>query len=82
VQGFDAQLFESRTSLPLLSIENKLRQAEHEGLIERRQLQRIRPERARPVKRFLNRLRLAAAALCAGDGKAAGLAAFLADVGT
>lgn len=53
VQGFDAQLFESRTALPLLSIEGKLRQAEHEGLIERR-LQRITP--SEHGRRFLNRL--------------------------
>jgi oxygen-independent coproporphyrinogen-3 oxidase len=53
IQGFDAQLFESRTSLPLLGIDSTLRQAEREGLLERR-LQRIAPsDRGR---RFLNRL--------------------------
>lgn len=53
LQGFDSALFESRTSLPLLSIENELRQAECDGLIERR-LQRIAPsDRGR---RFLNQL--------------------------
>ncbi|WP_374683287.1 radical SAM family heme chaperone HemW [Accumulibacter sp.] len=53
IQGFDEQLFELRTSLPLLSIENELRQAEREGLIER-QPQRIAPsDRGR---RFLNQL--------------------------
>ncbi|WP_291990960.1 radical SAM family heme chaperone HemW [Candidatus Accumulibacter sp. ACC007] len=53
IQGFDAQLFELRTSLPLLSIENELRQAEREGLIER-QRQHIAPsDRGR---RFLNQL--------------------------
>ena len=53
LQGFDSALFESRTSLPLLSIENELRQAECDGLIER-PLQRIAPsDRGR---RFLNQL--------------------------
>lgn len=53
IQGFDAQLFESRTSLPLLSIEHILRQAQTDGLIERDR-QRIAPsDRGR---RFLNRL--------------------------
>ncbi|HRD92157.1 radical SAM family heme chaperone HemW [Accumulibacter sp.] len=53
LQGFDAPLFELRTSLPLLSIERELRQAERDGLIER-QLQRIAPsDRGR---RFLNQL--------------------------
>ncbi len=53
LQGFDSALFESRTSLPLLSIENELRQAERDGLIERQQ-QRIAPsDRGR---RFLNQL--------------------------
>jgi len=53
VQGFDAQIFESRTALSLLSIEGKLRQAEQEGLIER-QRQRIVP--SEHGRRFLNRL--------------------------
>ena len=53
IQGFDAQLFESRTSLPLLSIEHILRQAQTDGLIDRDR-QRIAPsDRGR---RFLNRL--------------------------
>ncbi|HRF05677.1 radical SAM family heme chaperone HemW [Accumulibacter sp.] len=53
LQGFDSPLFESRTSLPLLTVENELRQAERDGLIERRQ-QRIAPsDRGR---RFLNQL--------------------------
>ncbi len=52
-QGFDAQLFEMRTSLPLFSIERTLRQAEQDGLIER-QDGRIAPtERGR---HYLNRL--------------------------
>ena len=53
IQGFDAPLFESRTALSLLSIEGKLRQAEQEGLIERRR-QRIAP--SEHGRRFLNRL--------------------------
>ncbi|MEF8703865.1 MAG: radical SAM family heme chaperone HemW [Candidatus Accumulibacter sp. UW26] len=53
IDGFDPQLFEQRTSLPLISIENTLRQAEDEGLLQR-QRQRIAPsERGR---RFLNPL--------------------------
>ena len=53
VEGFDARLFELRTALPLTFIESKLRQAEHEGLIERHR-QRIAPsDRGR---RFLNPL--------------------------
>jgi putative oxygen-independent coproporphyrinogen III oxidase len=53
IQGFDAQLFESRTSLPLLSIEHILHQAQTDGLIDRDR-QRIAPsDRGR---RFLNRL--------------------------
>ncbi len=35
-QGFDVSLFEARTALPLVSIENELRQAEACGLIVRR----------------------------------------------
>ena len=35
-QGFDDALFEARTALPLMSIENELRRAESDGLIERR----------------------------------------------
>ncbi len=52
-QGFDAPLFEMRTSLPLFSIESTLRQAEQDGLIERR------PGRIAPTdrgRRYLNRL--------------------------
>jgi oxygen-independent coproporphyrinogen-3 oxidase len=52
-QGFEAPLFEMRTSLPLFGIENTLRQAEQDGLIER-QAGRIAPtERGR---HYLNRL--------------------------
>jgi len=52
-QGFDAALFEARTALPLLSIENELRAAEADGLLVRH-LGHIAPsERGR---RFLNRL--------------------------
>jgi oxygen-independent coproporphyrinogen-3 oxidase len=52
-QGFDASLFEMRTSLPLFGIENTLRQAEQDGLIERN-AGRIAPtERGR---HYLNRL--------------------------
>ena len=52
-QGFDAQLFEMRTSLPLINIESKLRQSEQDGLVER-QNGRIAPtERGR---HYLNRL--------------------------
>ena len=52
-QGFDADLFELRTALPLISIENELRRAEHDGLITRDR-QHIGPsERGR---HFLNRL--------------------------
>lgn len=52
-EGFDTALFESRTTLPLISIESELRQAEKEDLIERSPL-RIAPS----VKgqRFLNEL--------------------------
>jgi oxygen-independent coproporphyrinogen-3 oxidase len=53
VQGFDAQLFELRTSLPLISIESELRQAESEGLIKRHG-QRIAP--SDHGRRFLNPL--------------------------
>ncbi|WP_153111213.1 radical SAM family heme chaperone HemW [Propionivibrio limicola] len=52
-QGFDAALFEARTSLPLIGIESTLRQAEAEGLIERRPGY-IAP--TRQGQRFLNRL--------------------------
>jgi putative oxygen-independent coproporphyrinogen III oxidase len=52
-QGFDVALFEIRTSLPLLSIESTLRQAEKDGLIERT-VQRIAPTKL--GQRFLNRL--------------------------
>ncbi len=52
-QGFDSALFTARTALPLFNIENQLRRAEQEGLIER-QPGRIAPsDRGR---RFLNRL--------------------------
>ena len=52
-QGFDAALFEARTSLPLITVEAPLRQAEKEKLIVRE------PGRIVPTKRgqrFLNRL--------------------------
>ena len=52
-QGFDAALFEARTALPLMSIENELRRAESDGLIVRR------PGRIAPTQRgqrHLNRL--------------------------
>ena len=52
-QGFDAALFEARTSLPLITVETPLRQAEKEKLIVRE------PGRIAPTKRgqrFLNRL--------------------------
>ena len=52
-QGFDAALFEARTTLPLLSIENELRQAEADGLLVRR-LGHIAP--SEHGRRFLNRL--------------------------
>ena len=52
-QGFEPELFEMRTSLPLFAIENELRHAEQQGLIER-QPQRIAP--TRQGQRFLNRL--------------------------
>jgi oxygen-independent coproporphyrinogen-3 oxidase len=51
--GFDPALFESRTTLPLISIESELRQAEKEGLIERSAL-RIAP--TTKGQRFLNEL--------------------------
>lgn len=52
-QGFDARLFELRTSLPLIRIESELRRAVAEGLIER-ESQHIAPtDRGR---RYLNRL--------------------------
>ena len=52
-QGFDVSLFEGRTAQPLIGIENTLRQAEQDGLIERT------PGRLAPTRkgqRFLNRL--------------------------
>jgi len=52
-QGFDTALFQARTALPLIAIENELRRAEKEGLIERA------PGRIAPTERgrhFLNRL--------------------------
>jgi putative oxygen-independent coproporphyrinogen III oxidase len=52
-QGFDSQLFEARTALPLTGIENKLRRAEMDGLIARR------PGHIAPTelgRRHLNRL--------------------------
>lgn len=52
-QGFAAQLFEVRTALPLIRIESTLRQAEEEGLIERRPGHIAPTDRGR---RFLNRL--------------------------
>lgn len=51
--GFDPALFESRTTLPLISIESELRQAETDGLIERSP-QRIAP--TQQGQRFLNEL--------------------------
>lgn len=51
--GFDPALFESRTTLPLISIESELRQAEADGLIERSS-QCIAP--TRHGQRFLNEL--------------------------
>ena len=52
-QGFQPDLFEMRTSLPLIAIENELRNAEQQGLIERQPL-RIIP--TLQGQRFLNRL--------------------------
>ena len=52
-QGFEPDLFEMRTSLPLFAIENELRSAEQQGLIERVPM-RIAP--TRQGQRFLNRL--------------------------
>ncbi len=52
-EGFEPDLFAMRTSLPLITIENELRQAEQQGLIERS------PQRIAPTlqgQRFLNRL--------------------------
>lgn len=52
-QGFDVQLFELRTSLPLIRIESELRRAAEEGLIVRK------PEHIAPTergRRYLNRL--------------------------
>ena len=52
-QGFDTQLFEERSSLPLIGIESALRQAVEQGLIVRR-LGHVAPtDRGR---RHLNRL--------------------------
>lgn len=51
--GFDPALFESRTTLPLISIESELRQAEADGLIERT-AQHIAP--TKKGQRFLNEL--------------------------
>ena len=53
IDGFDPQLFESRTAQPLLAIETTLRQAEQEGLLERHQLRIAASDHGR---RFLNRL--------------------------
>ncbi|MCP5247433.1 MAG: oxygen-independent coproporphyrinogen III oxidase-like protein [Candidatus Accumulibacter sp.] len=53
IHGFDAPLFERRTSLPLLGIEDELRQAEDDGLIERCGPRIAPSDRGR---RFLNRL--------------------------
>ena len=52
-QGFDAALFEARTALPLITLENRLRQAEDDGLIARGGGRITPTERGR---RFLNRL--------------------------
>lgn len=52
-QGFDAALFEARTALPLLVIENQLRQAEGDGLLMRRGGRIAPTDRGR---RYLNRL--------------------------
>lgn len=52
-QGFEAPLFEMRTALPLITIENELRRAIEEGLLQRDGL-RIMPTRR--GQRFLNRL--------------------------
>ena len=52
-QGVDAALFEERTSLPLITIERQLRQAENAGLLSRP------PGRIEPTergRRYLNRL--------------------------
>jgi oxygen-independent coproporphyrinogen-3 oxidase len=53
VEGFPVKLFEERTGLPLISIQNSLAKAEEAGLLER-DWQRIRPT-ARG-QRFLNEL--------------------------
>jgi putative oxygen-independent coproporphyrinogen III oxidase len=52
-QGFDAPLFEARTALPLIGIENELRRAEIDGLLVR-QAGRIAPTQL--GQRHLNRL--------------------------
>ena len=53
VQGVDASLFERRTGLPLTVIEEPLRRAEADGLLESRRQSIVATERGR---RFLNRL--------------------------
>jgi len=53
VDGFDPALFESRTTLPLYAIENELRTAEADGLIERSS-RRLAPTLR--GQRFLNEL--------------------------
>jgi coproporphyrinogen III oxidase-like Fe-S oxidoreductase len=52
-QGFSAELFSERTSLPLLLIRSELEQAEKRGLLMR-DLQRIAPTEL--GRRFLNDL--------------------------
>ena len=52
-QGFDAKLFELRTSLPLAAIEHELRQAERQGLLTRTAQRIVPTDRGR---HFLNRL--------------------------
>jgi putative oxygen-independent coproporphyrinogen III oxidase len=52
-EGFDPSLFEARTTLPLISIEALVRQAEADGLIERR-LRQLAPTLR--GQRFLNEL--------------------------
>lgn len=52
-QGFDARLFEQRTTLPLRHIENELQRAEQDGLIVRQAGYIAPTQRGR---RFLNRL--------------------------
>lgn len=55
-QGVEANLFEMRTSLPLLSIEQTLRQAELEGLLVRTALPHATIAPTAKGQRFLNRL--------------------------